>query len=167
MADSKISNLTQKTGKSITTDRFAIAEDAGGGLWVSKYVSLEQIVEGALHHIIIPIGDETTVLSTTAPVYTFRMPHAFTLTGVRASLTTAGTTSGITTIDINAGGASVLSTKITIDLTEKTSTTAATPAVISTSALTDDQEITIDIDTISGGGTEAGLKVYLIGYKLI
>jgi hypothetical protein len=47
---------------------------------------------------------------------------------------------------------------------EKTSTTAATPAVISDSALADDAEITIDID---GAGTGAkGLKVYLIGTRL-
>jgi len=167
MADSKISNLTQKTGKSIITDRFVIAEDDGGGGWDSKYVNLEQIVEGILTHIIIPIGDETTPLSTTAGVFEFRMPHAFTLTSVRASITTAGTTSGLTTIDINGGSGTLLSTKITIDLGELTSTTAATPPVISDNSLTDDERVIIDIDTISGGGTEAGLKVYLIGYKLI
>ncbi len=51
-------------------------------------------------------------------------------------------------IDINEGGTSVLSTKLTIDNTEKTSTSAVTPAVISDSALADDAEITDD--TVAG-----------------
>jgi hypothetical protein len=68
----------------------------------------------------------------------------------------------IFTVDINAGGSSVLSTKLTIDNGEKTSTSAATPVVISIASLSDDSEITIDIDQI-GDGTAKGLKVYLIG----
>ncbi len=112
-------------------------------------------------------SDESTVLSTGTGKITFRMPHAMTLTAVRASLTVAGTTSGLTTIDINEGGNSILSTKLTIDLTEKTSTTAATPAVISDASLADDAEITIDIDAISGGATEKGLKVTLIGTRTV
>src|SRR3546814_15699413 len=60
----------------------------------------------------------------------FRLPHAVTLTAVRASLTTASS-SGAVTVDINEAGSTILSTKLTIDQGEKTSTTAATPAVIS------------------------------------
>jgi hypothetical protein len=91
------------------------------------------------------------------------MPWGMTVTAVRASLTTAST-SGAVTVDINDGGTTIISTKLTIDQDEKTSTTAATPAVISDSALADDAEITIDID---GAGTGAkGLKVYLIGTRL-
>ena len=113
----------------------------------------------------VAVSDETTALTTGTAKLTFRMPFAMTVTEVRASLSTAGTTSGTTTIDINEGGTSILSTLLTIDATEKTSTTAATPAVISDSALADDAEITIDIDAISGGATEAGLKVTLIGNR--
>jgi len=58
----------------------------------------------------------------------------------------------------------ILSTKLTIDNTEKTSTTAATAAVISDTALADDAEITIDIDQI-GDGTAKGLKITLIGTR--
>lgn len=112
-------------------------------------------------------SDESTALTTGTAKVTFRMPHAMTLTAVRASLNVAGTTSGITIIDINEGGTSILSTKLTIDLTEKTSTTAATPAVISDASLADDAEITIDIDAISGGATEKGLKITLIGNRTI
>ncbi len=94
------------------------------------------------------------------------MPYAFTLTSVRATVTTAPTTSGTLTVDINEGGTTILSTKLTIDTTEKTSTTAATAPVISDTALADSAVITIDVDAISGGASEAGLKVYLIGYQV-
>ena len=109
-------------------------------------------------------SDETTALTTGTAKVTFRMPHAMTLTGVRASLTTAQASGSIFTVDINQGGSSVLGTKLTIDNTEKTSVTAATPATITTSALTDDSEITIDIDQI-GNGTATGLKITLIGTR--
>jgi len=115
--------------------------------------------------IIIACSDETTALSTGAAKVTFRMPFAFTLSAVRASLTTAQASGSIITIDIDEGGTSILSTKLTIDNTEKTSTTAASAAVISDANLADDAEITIDIDQI-GDGTAAGLKVALIGVKV-
>jgi hypothetical protein len=119
---------------------------------------------GSSHPIAIQlaVSDETTAITTGTSKLTFRLPYAFTLTGVRASLTTASS-SGIPTVDINMNGASILSTKLTIDATEKTSTTAATAAVISTAAMTDDAEITIDIDVAGTGAT--GLKVALIGTK--
>jgi hypothetical protein len=88
-----------------------------------------------------------------------------TVTSVRASLTTAQTSGSIFTVDINEDGVSILSTKLTIDNTEKTSTTAATAPVISDTALADDAEITIDVDQI-GNGTAAGLKLTLIGTRV-
>jgi len=107
-------------------------------------------------------SDETTALSAGTGKITFRMPFAMTLTSVRASLTTAQTSGNIFTVDINDSGTTILSTKLTIDNTEKTSTTAVTLPVISDTALSDDAEITIDIDQI-GDGTAKGLKIYLIG----
>jgi hypothetical protein len=88
-----------------------------------------------------------------------------TVTEVRASLTTAQSSGNIFTVDINEGGTSILSTKLTIDNTEKTSTTAATPPVISDTSLADDAEITVDIDQI-GDGTAKGLKVTIIGTRV-
>lgn len=107
-------------------------------------------------------SDETTALTAGTAKITFRMPHAMTVTAVRASLTTAQASGNIFTVDINEGGTSILSTKLTIDNTELTSTTAATPPVISDSSLADDAEITVDIDQI-GNGTAKGLKITLIG----
>ncbi len=110
----------------------------------------------------IAVSDEATALTTGVAKVTFRMPFGFTLTGLRGSVTTAPTGS-VLTVDINADGTSILSTKLTIDATEKTSMTAATPAVISDTALADDAEITIDIDTVGSTVAGAGLKVCLIG----
>jgi len=109
-------------------------------------------------------SDETTALTAGTNKVTFRLPVAFTLTAVRASLTTAQASGSIFTVDINQSGSSVLGTKLTIDNTEKTSVTAATPATITTSSLTDDAEITVDIDQI-GNGTATGLKITLIGTR--
>lgn len=110
----------------------------------------------------IAASDESTAIASTGTKVTFRMPYAMTVAEVRATLTTADTT-GIT-VDINDGGTSMLSTKLTVDANEKTSTTAATQAVISDSALADDAEITVDVDAF-GAGVATGLKVWLIGTR--
>jgi hypothetical protein len=88
-----------------------------------------------------------------------------TVEDVRASLTTAGTGAALVTVDISEDSVSILSTKITIDSTEKSSETSATPPVISDSSLADDSEITIDIDTIDTDNVAAGLKVSIIGRR--
>jgi hypothetical protein len=114
--------------------------------------------------IVIACSDETTDLTTGTATVTFRVPFAMTLSSVRASVTTAPTGAALT-VDINEAGVSILSTKLTIDVSEKTSTTAATPAVLSDTGLADDAEITIDIDQVGSTVAGAGLKVYLIGSR--
>lgn len=113
---------------------------------------------------VIAASDENTDLTTGTAKVTFRMPHAMTVTGVRASVNTVSS-SGLPTVDIKEAGASILSTLITIDASEKSSTTAATAAVISDSALADDAEITIDI-TVAGTGAK-GLKVIISGTRAL
>ena len=53
----------------------------------------------------------------------------------------------------------------TIDAGEKTSVTAATPAVISDATLADDAEITVDIDTVGSTTAGKGLKLVMLGYR--
>jgi hypothetical protein len=108
-------------------------------------------------------SDETTALTTGTGKLTFRTPYAFTLTGVRASVTTAPTGATLLTVDVNKNGTTVLSTKLTFDASEKTTTTAATPAVISVPSFADDDEISIDIDAIGSTIAGAGLKIALLG----
>ena len=109
---------------------------------------------------VIAVSDETTDLTTGTNKVYFRMPYAGTLLAVRASVNTAPTGSAIE-VNIKEAGSTILSTKLTIDDSEKTSTTAAVPAVISDSALADDAEITIDIDQIGSTAAGKGLKVYM------
>lgn len=154
----EVSGKTKTTTFQMTTTPtagYVLTSDASGnGSWTALPVEIQ-----------VAASDETTALTTGTAKVTFRMPYAMTLTSVRASLSTAQASGSIFTVDVNQGGSSIISTKITIDNTEKTSTTAATPPVISTSALTDDSEITIDIDQI-GDGTAKGLKVTLIGTRV-
>lgn len=115
--------------------------------------------------IVVACSDETTALTAGVAKVTFRNPYAsaFTITHVKASLTTAQGGGSLLTVDINEAGTSILSTKLTIDNTEKTSETAATAAVVSDASIAADAEITVDIDQV-GDGSAKGLKIYLIGH---
>ena len=128
-------------------------------------ITLAKIANAAkTEAIAIACSDETTDLTTGTAKVTFHMPYAFTLTGVKAGVTTAPVGSTII-VDINEAGSTILSTKLTIDASEKTSATAATAAVISDTALASDALITIDIDQVGSSTAGTGLKVYLIGYQ--
>jgi hypothetical protein len=114
-----------------------------------------------IREIQVACSDLTTPITAGTSKAVFRAPRAMTVLAVRASLATAQTgngSGGIFTVDINEAGSSILSTKLTIDNGEKTSTTAATPAVISDASIADDAEITIDVAQI-GDGTACGLVV--------
>lgn len=136
-------------------------ETAYNNIWLDlindAFEEIDRI--GITESYTVAISDETTALTAGTAKLTFRMPYAFTLSGVRASLTTASS-SGVVTFDINESGTTILSTKLTVDESEKTSTTAATAAVISDSSLADDAEITIDIDTAGTGAKGAKITFY-------
>ena len=111
------------------------------------------------------ISDEATNLTTGTAKLTFRMPFGFTLTGIRASVNTAPVGAALQ-VDVNlTGTGSIFSTPLTIDDGEKTSVTAATPAVISTTTLADDAEITVDIDQVGSTTAGKGLKLVMLGYR--
>ena len=125
-------------------------------------------VAAKTEHIGIALGDESTVLSaasTTVPVVTLHTPYGFTLTDVKVGCTVAPTGASLLTIDVHEAGTTVLSTKVTVDATEKTSGTAATAPVISDSALAEDSLIEIFVDQLDTDNVAAGVKVYLIGYQ--
>ena len=169
MADKKISDL----GANASLDGAEYVELVQSGVNVKALLSavktwvingLATTAQAKAEYLVLAASDESTALTTGTTKVTFRMPYAMTLTGVRCSLTTAQASGSILTVDINDSGTSILSTKLTIDNTEKTSTTATTAAVISDTALDDDAEITIDIDQV-GDGTAKGLKITLIGTR--
>lgn len=110
----------------------------------------------------VACSDETTALTTGAAKISFRHVGRRYLREVRASLTVAQASGSLFIVDINVNGATILTTKLTIDNTETTSVSAATPAVIAAGTMIpDDALVTIDIDQI-GDGTAKGLKVTLV-----
>ena len=143
--------------------------DAGTGttdLWSADKIASEiSSAAGTAEAIRIVCSDMTSSLTTGTAKVTFRMPFAMTLTALpRASVNTAPAGSTII-VDINEEGTSIFSTRLTIDAGEKTSTTAATAAVLSDTSLADDAEITVDLDQIGSSTPGKGLVVTLLGER--
>ena len=160
MADSRISDLTAVVTP-LLTDVYAVVQ--GGE---TKKIQFDQMVELIPAELVIACSDETTDLTTGTAKVTFRMPYKMNCTEVRANVNTAPVGSTIE-VDINKSGASILGTVISIDASEKTSTTAATPPFIDTPTLEDDSEITIDIDQVGSSTAGKGLKVVMIGKRIL
>lgn len=138
-----------------------------GSNWVAENGATARASLGAADtnvYLVVAASDENTALTTGTAKVTFRMPHAMTVTGVRANVKTAPTGSNLQ-VDINKNGATVLSTKITIEATEKTSLDATTQPVISDANFADDSEITIDLDAVGSTVAGTGLKITLIGTR--
>lgn len=135
-------------------------DDADAAVWDLVSVPLANIPSD----LIVAVTADDVAVAVANNKLTFRMPYAMTLVEVRANVVTAPTGSGIV-VDINQGESSILSTKLSIDVNQKTSTTAAVPAVISNASLNDDAEITIDIDQIGSTIAGAGLKLLLKGFR--
>ena len=114
---------------------------------------------------VVAFSDESTVITVGNNKVEFQMPnYPTTLMGVSCSLKTAPSESTMQ-IDLNEGDTSVLSTKLTIDATEKTSETAAIPTVISDANLAANAVMTLDVDTADTGGTSAGGKLMIYWKK--
>ena len=140
--------------------------ESSSGVWICTSWQTAFFEEESF---VVALSGSADDVATGIAVESFRFPYAFSITEVRLSLVTAGIT-GLTTVDINyTGVGSILSTKLTIDSTEKTSTTAVAAAVLTSAPNTinfgDDDEVTFDIDTVATGTAPKGLKVTLIGYR--
>ncbi len=160
-----VSGLTQENVEDYVAAQFAAGTHDGVSFSYNDGTGAISATAKPKECIAIACSDESTALTTGTAKTTFRMPYAFTLTEVRASVTTAPTGASLLTVDINEAGVSILSTKLTFDASEKTTTTAATPAVISDTSLADDAEMTVDIDQVGSTVAGAGLKIYLIGHR--
>jgi hypothetical protein len=109
-------------------------------------------------HMIVDVSrDESTNLTSGTDKFVFYAPFAMTLTRIPKATLSANSTSGDVTLDINEAGVSVLSTLLTIDANEDTSTTAATPAVLADTTIADNARVSIDVDDAGTGAK--GLKV--------
>jgi hypothetical protein len=112
----------------------------------------------------IAVSDEGTNLATGSANLTFRMPYAVTLTSVRANVNTAPVGANVN-VDVKRAGTSIFSTILSIDAGEKTSVTAATPAVLSTTALSDDDELVVSIEQVGSTTPGKGLKLWFKGTR--
>ena len=152
---------------SSTANRIAVFADTSGTLLDEKTLA-EVLTEfgftGFPVEIALACSDETTALTTGTAKVTVRVPYAFTVTGVFASVTTAPVGSKLI-VDINEAGTSILSTKLSIDNGEKSSDTAVDPPVVSDTSIAAYAEITIDIDQIGSSTAGAGLKVWILGVR--
>ncbi len=113
----------------------------------------------------VACSDVTTAITAAAGKAIWSCSYNFRLLGVYASVNTAPTGSAIT-IDFNNGANSFLSTKLTIDATEKTSLTAAFAAVINATYqnYTAGDELSIDFDAV---GSSTGGKGVIFQYDYI
>jgi hypothetical protein len=112
----------------------------------------------------IALSDLTSALVASPNVGYFRVYAPFFVSAIRISLLVAST-AGIVTVDMNKNGATLLSTKLTIDVNEFDNTTAAVPYVANTTlTFAVGDVITFDLDVI--GTTAKGLMAYLIGNDL-
>lgn len=145
------STADQKTYRYRQSTTSWIEEEAGGGGGSAGQQSIS-----------VSCSDLTTDLTTGVGKAYLDMPYNFSLDEVQATVFAVQNSGNILTVDINANGSSILSTKLTIDNAEVSSLTAATSPVISSSTLTKGQRITFDIDQVGGGGAK-GLIVTLVG----
>lgn len=116
----------------------------------TRAMPVDQFVASArnVRYINIRVLDKTTNNAAATTVGgDFECPITGTIIEIGAYVDTAGTT-GTETVDVNKNGTTIISTKITIDSTEKSSRTAAAPPVISVSSIAAGDLITIDIDAI-------------------
>jgi len=95
-----------------------------------------------------------------------RMPFAFEITGVSAFCNTAPTGAALT-FDITENTSTILSTLISIDVTEKSSIDAGVQPVVSDSTMAADAIIGFNCDQIGSSTAGAGIKIILKGYEIV
>jgi hypothetical protein len=109
----------------------------------------------------LAVSDETTALtgSTSTALGTFHAQNAGTWSEILIGVTTAPTGSTLT-CDVHKNGTTIFSTKPTIDAGEKTSVTAATASVLSTTTYAKGDLIELFCDSVGTTVAGAGLKFY-------
>lgn len=131
----------------------ATAVQANSADWASTYTQ----------NLGFAVSDETTDISTDTGT-TFRMPLAFTIEDIRASVTTAPSGSSVI-IDITKNGTSIFAVNsgISIDSGEETSSTSTSAYGLTATSIAADDEIVIDVTQVGSVTAGTGLKVYFVG----
>lgn len=169
IAATGFSAKTRVVGSPISAS--CIAPDAG--TWLASG-DLLRTVETP-DRIVIELEDRSALIGTNIGTGTAKdsyfMPFGMVLDsvvagGCYASLAVAQAAGTVLTVDVNRNGTSIFSTRLTFDNNERTTTTAATPAVYAPGGdvLFAGDEITIDVDQV-GNALAKGLRVYLVGRR--
>lgn len=142
-----------------TTAEINTGTDTTRVMPIDQYVASNRNVRYPTFRV---VGNTTDVTVATTVGGDWEVPYACTITGIGAYNDTAGVT-GTMTIDVNKNGTTIMTTnKITIDTGEKTSRSAAVAPVLTTTALSVGDIITIDNDAIhttAGKGETVWLSV--------
>jgi hypothetical protein len=111
-------------------------------------------------------SDETTPITIGDAKVTDRMPYAYTMTGLRASLNVAQVSGALFTVDMKwwngSAWASVMSTLLTFNNTHLTTKTADIAPVFTKTTFLDDDLFRFDVTQI-GDSTARGLKITMFG----
>lgn len=113
---------------------------------------------------IVAINSEDQLTETGSSKSTFRLPFVFEILEARASVKSAPVGSSIL-VDVNQDGASIFTNQLEIPGGSKTSMSALVLPSFSSSLLSDDSEISIDVDQVGSESPGSGLKVYLSGRR--
>lgn len=150
----------------VAADKIAIIDTQASNVLKTITRSVLDQYIAPLEAIPIVVSDEdVTAITTGTNKIRFRMPYGFTLVSVKASLNTASTGAALV-IDINLNGSSIFTTnQLVIDTGATTSVGSAVTPNITTTSLTDDGIIGVDVDSIGTGAKS--LKIWLIGRRTV
>lgn len=169
IAAAGFSAKTRAAGSPISAS--CISPDAG--TWLASGDLLRTVETPDL--LVIELQDRGALIGTditaTAGRDCYAMPFGMVLEavldgGCYASLSTAQASGTPLTVDLHRNGTSILSTKLTFDNAERTTATAAAPAVYAAggNVLFAGDELTLDVDQVGTAGAR-GLRVYLVGRR--
>ena len=144
-----------KTGTTSNT-RYSITQLADG----------LKVHGGLLECFMMACSDETTDITATADKIRIQMPYAFTLTEIKASLTTAPTGSGATTVNVyNVTDSDTVINTAALSFAAAAISANSTSFTAGQDTIAEDDVIAVDVAAIAGTTGGAGLKVTLIGYQ--
>lgn len=157
-----ISDVTGVTGADAVTNIMTLTQAEYDAIVSPNASTLYFVTDASYEYLQFAISDMSTALTVGDNKGFLPIPFNCTIHEVIVDLVTAPTGSGIT-IDIEKEGASIFSTLLTVDVTEDTSRTAATPAVISSASAIAGDRIIANIDavgsTVAGAGAVITLRV--------